>query len=748
MNKFVRVMMAIGLAASSQARAADEYWRTDGTAGGTWASTYWNIGSANAAGGTGWTAGNNAVFTTNSSLTFASATVGNVIISPNQTVTITAGGLLTLGGVRTFDIGTGATLTWSSQSQGAGAGNEGAGIIKNGAGTLSWGAGPGNNARYDGGFTLNAGTVIVSGDYALGTNCTLALNGGTLQSSGTRAFTVNNVTVGGDFALAGTGNANWDQALAVGLGAATRTVTNNTTSGSRQFRGLISGNAGVGLAFTGTNGVSGAQIYLGNTGNTFNGPLTIKAGEVVFNGNGALGSGTDITLDGGRLTMASMNAAGNTSALTAATIDSNKTVYVGDTAGTSISIQGATGVTTFNGVIADVSGKTGAWAKQGAGVLILGGVSTYSGTTAINNGTVQLALGNDRLPTGTVLSFGQAASANLGTLDLNGNQQQVAGLTSTAGTNATALKNMVTNSSPTPATLTLGGSGSYVYGNGSTSNSGVIAGALNIVVNGGGRQTLGGVNTYTGGTTVSNGTLVLTGAGTVGSGAIDLKHGALFDVSGTTAGRYTLSGGQRLDNLGTFTGGLIIDIGAMVSGGGSFNGAVTNGNGGFLTPGAGGDTNSFQSLTLAGGSTNSFYVEGVATRDMSVVSNGLSGAGSSPLLRLDLNSYTAEAGVIVLYVNLGASSFDGTSQYFALSDPGADNDGLALYNGTRFYALGSGGATNEFTISYDYNSDNQTFGTGNDIALTVIPEPGTMSLMVILGAAFWVCRRTRDRDLG
>src|ERR1019366_5386110 len=67
-------------------QAADEYWRTDGTTGGTWTSTYWNIGSANATGGTGWTSGNNAVFTANSTLTFATATIGNVTVSANQTV--------------------------------------------------------------------------------------------------------------------------------------------------------------------------------------------------------------------------------------------------------------------------------------------------------------------------------------------------------------------------------------------------------------------------------------------------------------------------------------------------------------------------------------------------------------------------------------------------------------------------------------------------------------------------------------
>src|SRR5207248_1978509 len=124
---------------------------------------------------------------------------------------------------------------------------------------------------------------IVSGNKALG-NGSLTLSGGTLQSSGTRVFTPTSITIGGDFAFSGTGNANWDAATTIALGSSTRTINNNTTSGSRQLRGLISGGAGAGLAFSGTGG---AQIYIGNTGNAFDGPIAISGGEVVFNDNGA-----------------------------------------------------------------------------------------------------------------------------------------------------------------------------------------------------------------------------------------------------------------------------------------------------------------------------------------------------------------------------------------------------------------------------------------------------------------------------
>jgi autotransporter-associated beta strand protein len=744
MKKCVCLLVAAGLVIGGQVRAADEYWRTDGTAGGTWSSTYWNIGAPNAAGGTGWTAGNNAIFTSNSTLTFATSTIGNVTVSNNAAVTITQAGTLTLGGVRTFDIGAGATLTWTSQGQSTAVGNEGAGIIKNGAGTLDVGA-IAANVRVNGNFTINAGTLIVSGNGSLGTNNTLTLNGGLLQSSGTRAFGMTNLVVGGDFALAGTGNANWDAAPLIALGAATRTISNATTSGSRQFRGLIAGDAGVGLNFVGSGG---AQIYIGNTGNTFSGSIGIYGGEVAFNGNGALGAGTAITLDGGRLTMASMNTAGTASALTAATINSGRTIYLGDTAGTAISVSGATGVTTNYAVLTDAVGKTGSWAKQGSGLLALSAVNSYSGNTAINNGTLQLISGDNRLPVSTTVSLGQSASANLGILDLNGCNQQVAGLNSVSGNNVNwALKNTLTNSSATAATLTLGGSGTYVFGDGSTNNSGVIAGNITVVMNGSGTQTLGDTNTYTGGTFINSGKLALSGAGSLASSVIDIKHSATFDVSGTTAGSLALAGGKSLTNNGTFSGGLIIQSGASVLGGGSFNGPVTNKAGGYLSPGNGGHTNFFTALTLAGASTNHFWIGSAANHDMSTVSNSLTYTGDGtqmPQLKLDFSSYTWNSGdEIVLYNNLftGTSDFTGANRFFQFQD--AFGNLTNLYNNTLFSAVTAGSATNLFRINYDALANGD--GQNNDIAITAIPEPSSLSLLTVFGAAYWLRRRLNRR---
>jgi autotransporter-associated beta strand protein len=453
---------------------------------------------------------------------------------------------LSTTGTSTFTVADGATLTWQSQPF-----STAAGFIKAGNGAWDMSS---ESGAYTGGFTLNAGTMIVSKKNSFGA-ATLNLNGGTIQSSGSSAFAPTLLNIGGDFTFTGTGNDTW--VAATSLGAATRNITNNTTSGSRMLIGVISGNAGVGLNFWGNGG---GTINIGNAGNTFTGPLNINGAEVQFQNDGSYGpvpgspTAGAIVIDGGRLTSADTN--GNAVNYT---LNSNRGIQVGSTAGTSVSVKSATGSLTYNGIIADKPASTGILVKQGAGILSLGGVSTYSGNTFINNGTVQLTTGNNRLPTGTAISLGQSASANLGVFDLNGRNQEIAGLNSVSGTNTSlSLKNTVTNSAAA-ATLTLSGSGTYAYGDGSTNNSGIITGAITLIKTGSGTQTLGDTNTYTGNTTVNAGTLALSGAGLFNkTPVITVAAGATLDASGRTDGTLTLASGQTLNGFGTVKGVLTV----------------------------------------------------------------------------------------------------------------------------------------------------------------------------------------------
>ena len=160
-----------------------------------------------------------------------------------------------------------------------------------------------------------------------------------------------------------------------------------------------------------------------------------------------------------------------------------------------------------------------------------------------------------------MVSIGQAASTNLGTLDLNGRSQQIAGLDSTSGTNVSALVNN-TVTSTAAATLTIGGSGTYSYGAGTDANSGVITGAISLFKQGSGTQTLGDANTYTGTTTVNGGTLLVNGS-TVSSSAVTVGSsgtlGGTGNAAGTVAVNGTLSAGNStaVDTTGTLTTGAL-----------------------------------------------------------------------------------------------------------------------------------------------------------------------------------------------
>lgn len=317
--------------------------------------------------------------------------------------------------------------------------------------------------------------------------------------------------------------------------------------------------------------------------------------------------------------------------------------------------------------------------KNGAGTLILGGISTYTGNTAINNGFVKLDLGNDRLPTSTVVSLGQAASTNLGTLDLNARSQQIAGLVSTTGTNAAATKNTVTSATAATLTVNVANGVTHTYGDGTAANSGVLTGALLLVKTGSGTQVLGDANTFTGGTTLTQGTLGLGSGSALGTGGLTINGGTLAAITAarnvainvTVGGNFTL-GGQgfstifnstvdlggatrsiTLANSATITG--VISNGGLslgISGGGSktltLSGANTFTGGttittGTLQVGAGGATG-----TLAGAITNNaalvFNHSGAITAD-----NLISGTGSMT---------KQGAGTLTLS---GANTFTGTS---------------------------------------------------------------------------------------
>lgn len=512
----------------------------DGSGGNALTSLKWSTNNAGSCitGSNSFTAGNTAVFCTPNGTGSGAVgiTVGGIIATENYTHSSPTGTLLTGGTIanvnvsanKSFNIGTAAISTAA-----------GTGFVKNGDGAFQMAGG-----TYAGGFTINAGTMLLGGVNAMGSGGLLTINGGVIAGTATRDLTgkySSGITIGGDFQL-GEMNTVWANANNtanltfsnnVSLGSALRTITLGN-GGTMILGGIISNSGSGGIAFTANNNGTG-RFEITNTANTFTGPINILGNgtgvaEVRFSADGSLGNTSNtININGGRLATSS----GATYSLT-----STRGIQVGNTAGTSISTPG-TGTLSYDGVIADLIGSTpGSWAKQGGGTLILGGVSNYTGSTSINNGILKLDLGNNRLPVTTLLNLGQAASSNLGTFDLNGRDQTVAGLSSTAGTNATATKNTITSS--TAATLTINSNINTTYSAGTAANSGVISGAITIIKSGSGTQTFGETNSYTGKTTINGGFIASTGESVYGT-----------NPASFVADQITLNGGgiQATSNL-------------------------------------------------------------------------------------------------------------------------------------------------------------------------------------------------------
>lgn len=228
-----------------------------------------------------------------------------------------------------------------------------------------------------------------------------------------------------------------------------------------------------------------------------------------------------------------------------------------------LTLQGSnTGDNTLAQVVNNSSGTT-TFTKEGTGKWILTGANTYSGTSTILGGTLQVSsdanLGTApgaATPGFLVLNNGiLAASASF---VLNANRGIALGTTGTnaLGGNATADGGIDVAISQT---LTYAG----IMADRTSTNAG------GLVKSGAGQLTLTGVNTYTGDTTIGAGRLALTGSGVIGSGTnLIIGSGATFDVTGTAG--FTLGAGKILhatnSATATLAGSVNASAGALVIG--------------------------------------------------------------------------------------------------------------------------------------------------------------------------------------
>ncbi len=379
----------------------------------------------------------------------AGATVSNgIILGSGGLVVNNAANSLTLSGV----------LTGSGDLTKVGTGN----LMLSGA----------NN--FIGTTTMAAGTLTLGNALALGgSSNTLNVTGASTLSS-TLGMTVANgvllnganLTVNSDSALNLSGAIN-------GTGSLTKTGSANLTlSGANNFGGGLNINAGkvilnsaaaagsgtitAGISGTGQLDTNSAQTLnnlvqlngnltlTGNNNLTLNGKISgsgglIKSGTNTLTLTGANDFTGNSSLGGGTLVLTNSTALGNGQL----TLTANSSLLAdGLTVGNAINV-GTRILTLTNTATSTLSGAlsgSGELIKQGTGTLMLSGVNTYTGTTTVSAGTLNLSgtgsiassslttvqsgatltgsgtLGNTRVESGGHL----APNPSIGTLDISG----------------------------------------------------------------------------------------------------------------------------------------------------------------------------------------------------------------------------------------------------------------------------------------------------------------------------------------
>ncbi|NBN94085.1 MAG: hypothetical protein EBV31_00405, partial [Verrucomicrobia bacterium] len=486
--------------------------------------------------------------------------------------------------------------------------------------------------------------------------------------------------------LGGTGSSTFNSAtnpLRIGVNAG----TTSTASGTLNVSGgtvTVAANAGIAIRLGDASAAGGAAA---GTLNLTGGTLTV-AGDII-RGTQTGTSTAVLNLDGGTLDMAGKNIGGNG----AATSNLTTTTFASGTLKNVLQINNA-----------------GTLTKSTTGTLVLTGTNSYTGTTTVSAGVLNLqsnsalgtTAGGTSVTSGAALQLQGGITIGAEALTLNGTgistdgaMRNISGANTWQGTVALGSASRINSDAGTLAltagtgitgatfALTLGGAG-----NGSI--SGPIATTTGAVTKDGtGAWTLAGANTYSGDTSVTNGVLNLNGTWT-STGSFSIGSGTNA-ASASVAGSFVTANNKSINvgNTAGATGTSILNVlpGAVLtatyntSAGdlqvGAVDGAVAvvNQSGGTVT--AGGNFYLGKSAT----STPSYGFYNITGG--SLVATGA--VGSTGRFRLGAAN---GSGIGLLYLSGGSASFSAGNNGFDVASSasaGANANAISVV-----YVSGSG----------------------------------------------------------
>jgi Uncharacterized protein with a C-terminal OMP (outer membrane protein) domain len=447
--------------------------------------------------------------------------------------------------------------------------------------------------------------------------------------------------------------------------------------------------------YTGPTTVNGAIVRLAKGVSNSFGDIVLNLGSIYDNGN-QIADTASLTINGGTFFLNSSNNSGSATDETVGSLTMrNGRVSAGSGSGNTFTILGDADL--FGGdILMPTNGKLniGGETTLGGGIISVGASNSTSAYNAKATLSGAVHITNTQVGTAAYVPITIASGAAANNL---GGQVELSGdLTFTGNANT----NTVTIAAPTGAghrgVLALNGTRVFDIGNGAAAvdlaiQANIIDGTETggLTKTGEGVLALEGDATYTGPTTVNAGTLL---------------------INGSLTSDVTVNGG-------------------VLGGSGTITGSVSIGDGGTLAPGNSAGTIHVGDLSLTGpDATIAMEITGANPGEYDQINvTGLVNLNGNGRIELTLNGYTPlQSDIFFLVVNDGIDPIAGTL--------------FGLAQGATFTAAGY-----TWQVSYVGDSATNSFTGGNDLALQLVPEPGTC-LLAAGGLMVLALRRRRRQS--